>query len=394
MTPIHLTDAESPKAPARSSSSLGLVSGLLRIITPRKSRNHQIISCLSKVALGLLAIWAVAPTQAGLVYYEGFNYPVAEDGLKNQGGFAATPSPAAGADTDIEPDSLRYMDAAGNALQTTGHHAHVDTNEEAATISNIVPVLRLPTQQPAGNELWISFVGQQTTGSTLRFFNLSLRAPDDTLQPPDSGTGIDEIVALGMPSGAGEQLWRLWDRGTNQNLWASAISTTPSTQKSLMVARVQLNAVDNLLERYTLWLNPRLDRPPVEADGFTMVSAASDFNDWSDLYQLRLAGGYDATNPSGWKVDEIRFADTWQEALPYWPLTVTSLLPGTLKDQVRIEWMAAPGFTDSVEWSTDLTQWFPYANSFRLNGPVAGPVVYETPAGGSGPRYFRVRRAF
>ena len=58
------------------------------------------------------------------------------------------------------------------------------------------------------------------------------------------------------------------------------------------------------------------------------------------------------------------------------------------------EWMAAPGFTDSVEWSPDLTQWFPYANSLRLNGPVAGPVVYETPAGGSGPRYFRVRRAY
>jgi hypothetical protein len=364
------------------------------MMTPRKSRNHQITWCTSKVALGLLASWAVTPTQAGLVYYEGFNYPVAEDGLKNQGGFAATPSPAAGADTDIEPDSLRYMDATGNALQTTGNHAHVDTNEETATISNIAPVLRLPTQQPSGNVLWISFVGQQTTGSSLRFFNLSLRAADNTLQPPDSGTGIDEIVVLGMPSAAGEQLWRLWDRGTNQNLWASAISTTPSTQKSLIVARVELNAVDGLLERYTLWLNPRLDRPPAEADGFTMVSGASDFNTWSDLYQLRLAGGYDAANPSGWKVDEIRFADTWQEALPYLPLTVTSLLPGTLKDQVRIEWMAAPGFTDSVEWSPDLTQWFPYADSLRLNGPVAGPVVYETPAGGSGPRYFRVRRAY
>jgi hypothetical protein len=56
--------------------------------------------------------------------------------------------------------------------------------------------------------------------------------------------------------------------------------------------------------------------------------------------------------------------------------------------------MAAPGFTDSVEWSPDLTQWFPYADSLRLNGPVAGPVTYETPEGGSGPRYFRLRRAF
>ena len=364
------------------------------MITPQKSRNNRITWCISKVALGLLASWAVAPTQAGLLYYEGFNYPVAEDGLKYQGSFAATPDPAAGADADIAPDSLRYMDAAGNTLQTTGHHAHVDTNEEAATISNIAPVLRLPAQQPSGNELWISFVGQQTAGSTLRFFNLSLRAADNTLQPADADSNMDEVVILGMPSGAGEQLWRLWDRGTNANLWTSAISTTPSTQQSLIVARVQLNAVDGLLERYTLWINPRLDRPPAEADGFTMVSAASNFNVWSDLEQLRLAAGYNAGDPSGWKVDEIRFADTWQETLPYLPLTVTSLLPGTLKDQVRIEWMAAPGFTDSVEWSPDLTQWFPYADSLRLNGPVAGPVVYETPAGGSGPRYFRVHRAY
>ena len=347
-----------------------------------------------KAYLILLVSGAATPVQAGLLYYEGFNYPVAEDGLKYQGGFAATPSPATGADTDIDPDSLRYMDAAGNALQTTGHHAHVDTNEESATISNIAPVLRLPTQQPSGHELWISFVGQQTAGSTVRFFNLSLRAADNTLQPPDAGSGMDEIVILGMPSTADAQLWRLWDRGTNQNLWTSAISPTPSTQQSLIVARVELNAVDGLLERYTLWVNPRLDRPPAEADGFSMVSAASDFNAWSDLEQLRLAAGYDAANPSGWKVDEIRFADTWHEALPHWPLTVTSVLPGTLQDQVRMEWLAAPGFTDLVEWSPDMTQWFPYANSLRLNGPVAGSVAYETPAGGSGPRYFRVRRAY
>ncbi len=345
-----------------------------------------------KVSLGLLVCGAVAPTQAGLLYYEGFNYPVAEDGLKYQGGFAA--SPATGADADIGLDSLRYMDAAGNALQTTGHHAHVDTNEESATISNIAPILRLPTQQPSGSELWISFVGQQTAGSTLRFFNLSLRAPDNTLQPPDAGNSMDEIIILGMPSLAEAQLWRLWDRGTNQNLWASAISPTPSTQQSLIVARVELNAVDGLLERYTLWVNPRLDRQPAEADGFSMVSAASDFNVWSDLEQLRLAAGYDAADPSGWKVDEIRLADTWQEALPSWPFTPASVQAATSPGRLQIGWLAAPGYTDSVEWSPDLTQWFLYPGSRRLNGLVAEAVSYETPEGGAGPRYFRVRRGY
>lgn len=347
-----------------------------------------------KIYLFLLVSGAATIAQAGLLYYEGFNYPVAEDGLKYQGGFAATPDPAAGADADIDSASLRYMDAAGNTLQTTGHHAKIDTHEERATISNIAPVLRLPTQQPSGNELWISFVGQQTAGSTLRFFNLALRAADDTLQPADADTNMDEVVILGMPSGAAEQMWRLWDRGTNANLWASAISTTPSTQQCLILARVELNAVDGLLERYTLWVNPRLDRQPAEADGFTMVSGASDFNTWSDLEQIRLAAGYNAGDPSGWKVDEIRFADTWHEALPHWPLIVTSVLPGTLQNQVRIEWLAAPGFTDWVEWSPDMINWFPYANSIRLNGPVAASVVYETPAGGNSPHYFRVHRTY
>src|SRR4051794_11707213 len=106
------------------------------------------------------------PVAAGLLYYEGFDYPVAEDGLKYHGGFAATPDPASGCDADIAEGSLRYMDDHGNALAVSGHHAMVDTHEETNTISNIAPVLRLPTQQPAGNEIWISLVGRQMAGTT------------------------------------------------------------------------------------------------------------------------------------------------------------------------------------------------------------------------------------
>ena len=340
----------------------------------------------------LLMLLACTPIHAGLLYYEGFDYPVAEDGLKYQGGFAATPNPASGADADIAAGSLRYLDAAGNALITRGHHAGVDSHEERATVSNIAPVLQLPGPQPAGREIWISFMGQQTAGTTLRFFNLSLRAPDDTLQPADADASMDEIIALGMPSGAADPLWRVWDRSTGANLWTSAISTTPSTQLSLIVARFELNAVENLTERYTLWVNPPLGLPPSDATGFSMTSADSNLAAWSDIEQIRLAAGYNAGSPSGWNVDEIRIADTWEEALPYLPLRITALQPGTTPGQWKISWLAAPGFTESVEWSPDLTQWFSYPSSLRLNGPEAGAAEFETPPESPQRRYFRVRR--
>lgn len=331
------------------------------------------------------------PVAAGLLYYEGFEYGVAEDGLKYQGGFAANPDPSSGVDADIAAGSLRYMDLAGNVLLVRGNHALIDAHEERATVSNIAPVFQLPGQAPTGGEIWLSFVGQQVAGTTVRFFNLSLRAQDNTLDPADADTNMDEIIALGMPSGAGEQLWRVWDRGTGANLWTSAISTTPSTQLCLILARVELNAVDGLLERYTLWVNPRLDQAPAESEGFSMVSNASDFNQWSDLEQIRLAAGHNANSPSAWVVDEIRIADTWHESLPYLPLQLSVVPPGPAAPG-KLEWTTAPGYTESPEWSPDLRQWFPLTVPVTLSGPGRAACELTLPA--AGPRYFRVRRSY
>lgn len=341
-----------------------------------------------------LTLPAAGPVAAGLLYYEGFDYPVAEDGLKYHGGFAATPDPASGCDADIAEGSLRYMDARGNALAVSGHHAVVDSHEETNTISNVAPVLRLPTQQPAGNEIWLSLVGRQTAGTTQRFFNVSLRAPDNTLQPHDPNSNMDEIIALGMPSGAADQVWCAWDRTTNGFLWTSAISQSASTELSLVVLRIELNAVDESLERYTLWVNPALGVPPPEDAGFSTVSVDSDFAAWSDLEQLRLAAGYYEGNSSAWTVDEIRIADTWQEALPFLPLDVTAFSAGAAAGQWKINWPAAPGFSDSVEWSPDLVQWFGYPASLRVNGPVPATGEYITPAESPPRRFFRVRREY
>lgn len=330
----------------------------------------------------------------GLLYYEGFDYPAAEDGLKYQGGFAANPDPSAGVDADIQPGSLRYMDAAGKVLLTSGNHALVDAHEERTTVSNIAPVLRPPGPQPSGNAIWISLLGQQVAGSTARFFNFSLRAPDDTVQPADSDTNMDEIVALGMPSGAAAQRWHVWDRGTNANLWTSVMTQTPTTTLSLALVRVELNAVDGVLERYTLWMNPPLGKAPDEAAGQAMVSQQSNFADWSDLEQIRLAAGQNAASPTGWTVDEIRIADTWQEALPWQDLSATLERLAQPAGGLQIRWTPAPGFTDGVEWSTDLINWFFYPASMRVNGPGLEPTSYQIPATPDPRRYFRVRRSY
>ncbi|MDB6071997.1 MAG: hypothetical protein JWL81_3168, partial [Verrucomicrobiales bacterium] len=327
---------------------------------------------LNSLKLTLLVLGA-ASARGELLYYEGFNYPVAEDGLKYQGGFAANPDPASGVDADIAPGSLRYMDASGNVLPASGNHALVDAHEERATVSNIAPVFRPPAPQPAGNVIWISLLGQQVAGSTVRFFNFSLRAPDDTLQPPDGDTNMDEIVAIGMPSGAAAQRWHVWDRSTGGNLWTPAITQTPSTTLSLALARVELNAVNGDLERYTLWMNPPLGKAPDEAEGIAMVSQQSDFAAWSDLEQIRLAAGQNPAASTGWTVDEIRIADSWQEALPWQSLTATVETAPQPAGALQVRWISAPGFTDEVEWSTDLEHWFSYPNSVRTNGPGNAP---------------------
>jgi hypothetical protein len=267
----------------------------------------------------------------------------------------------------------------------------IDTHEERATVSNIAPVFRQPGQQPSGGELWISFLGQQVAGTTLRFFNFSLRAPDNTIEPADNDTNMDEVMALGMPSGADAQLWRLWDRSTGGNLWTSAISTTPSTQLCLVVARVELNAVDGLLERYTLWVNPKLGEAPSESEGFSVVSNASDFTQWSDLEQIRLAAGHNAGSPSAWVVDEIRMADTWQEALPYLPLQVRATHPAPAAP-AQLQWITAPDFTETPESSPDLVEWFPLTVPVTLSG--TGLAACGLALAPPGHRYFRVRRSY
>ena len=347
----------------------------------------------------------LAPSiQAGLLYYLPFatGYDpaaIVEDGLKGQGvvGHGNFGETNANASADLLPTSLVYVDAQGNTLATAGGAALIDSNEETADVSNIAPLALTGANAPAGNTLWISFIGQQTAGTTARFFNLGLRAPDNTfiVTPPniwDSGNTEDEIIVFGMGSMSSSQVWHMYDRGTNSLGRILAPSEIPSTKRAFILARIELNA-EGSNERYTMWVDPPLGVVPDEGVGLQFVSVNSDFNAWSNLFKIRLAAGYqNATGPSSaWQVDEIRMGDTWQDVTPYLPLQIVACTR-TSTNTLEVTWSAAPNCTDTVEWSTDLAEWHPFATSTRINPPSSVLATWETPVQTEPRVYFRVSR--
>ena len=147
-------------------------------------------------------------------------------------------------------------------------------------------------------------------------------------------------------------------------------------------------------ERFTLWVNPRLDTAPEESAGFSFISTKSDFSNWSQLNEIRLAAGFtSAAGPSSaWQVDEIRIGDTREDVCPLVPFRITQVvrLPS---GAVQVTWFAPPGCTDTVEWSSDLIHWQPYPASTRTNPPASVTALWETPVSSETALFLRIRRA-
>ena len=330
---------------------------------------------------------------AGLIVDIPLNFSAAEDGLVGRSSFTANAN-FAGADADLVAGSLRYIDSAGNSLNATGSSILVDSNEEAGTVSN---VRTLSLASVTGNTLWLSFVGKQTNGTTDHFFGLSLRGPDNTIQPPDAGNGDDEFLAVGIPSGTllTENIvkqWRIYDRATNGAGWTYALSNTPTTALTFILVKIELNA-DGVKERYTLWTNPRLDTAPDPAEGFSFVSSDSDFSAWTQITQLRVAAGWnvDPQLASAWMVDEIRISETMTDVLPFTRFEITNVGTGP-NGGISLTWRAGANMTEAVQWSTNLVDWFTYNDSIRTNPNSSALATWETPPMGSTARFHRVVR--
>lgn len=344
-------------------------------------------------------------SHAGMaVQWESFDYSEGEDVLDGKGGFLANGT--GNLDGDIELNSLTYTDSAGNTLVTKGRSAKMDAYQESGSVANS-RVLSLEDVQ--GDTLWISFVGKQVGGDEIRSFGFSLRADDNTLWPLDGNTTKDEIIAIGIPSGdisgnnsPAVQQWRIWDRGTAGPGWNYALSPNSTTESSLLLLKIELNAIPATIpshgrrERYTLWVNPRLDQTPNPAQGFSFDSTDSDFAVWAELNELRLSSLNTNGSVSGFQLDDIRIAETAAEVMPHVPFAITNVaISGG--GGLDLTWPALPGHTEVIQWSENMTDWFDYPESQRtnpdslsLNSTLFN--LWETPAISGQRRFHRVRR--
>ncbi len=255
------------------------------------------------------------PLPGGLFYYEPFAYAPEPDALVKHGGFEPT-SRYTTDKADIIAGSLSYTDDVGNRLVTKGNSTELDAGLKGQTVSVMAPV-SFTSSQPV-DEVWISFLGRQTTGTTANFFNLCLWAPDHTILPLDKNGDPDEILAIGLPTQSPRQVWQIWDRGTGAPQSISAVSPFPTTATSFVVVRLSINVAPGHLERATLWINPRLGTAPPEAEGFSYLSKESDLESIDQIKRLRLGAGRKAPNSpaSGFVVDEIRLGPTWTSVMP------------------------------------------------------------------------------
>ncbi len=255
------------------------------------------------------------PLPPHLYYQESFDYPIGKDALPGHGGYDRK-NPSQTAASDIQSGSLEYTDSAGNHLLTAGNAAQVDGIGHKQQIDDICP-LTIPADAPA--TLWLSLLAKQTAGTTDNFFNLCLRARDNTIIPPDDNTSDDEILAVGMPSGAATQTWHIWDRSTLNKDSKRAFVDLPTTQLTFLLVKMELNINKSGQERFTLWANPRLDVPPPEAEGKSFTSFQSNVEKWSQLIKVRLGAGTDtAKGPTtSFMIDEVRLGTSPSAVMPW-----------------------------------------------------------------------------
>lgn len=340
---------------------------------------------------------SVSAVRATLYFDESFAYAPGEDALTASPLWSSVRN--VGSEADVVAGSLSFVDATGRALRTSGGKVLVDTAEEAAEVRHRAPI---DLSAHAGPVLWISLLGQQTAGDARRFINLAFMTADNIVEPGDSNSDEDEAFALGVSSSTSPSGWSLYDRALNNGRQIS-MSPVPTSQASLLLARVEPNVDGGAAERYTFWVNPPLGVAPSEADGLSFVSQdtsgtpASDFNDWTDLIAVRIGAGTASGGApaASWLVDEIRVGVDWADVLPWSPpLELLPPLPEPGPAGCVITWRPADGRTDVVETSGDLATWIPLEASRRTGqaGETSASFTVPPAPGGSSRYYIRVRR--
>ena len=281
----------------------------------------------------LLGLGLLHSSQAELLVYEPFDYPVGTNILGLDGGHGFTgawrghegnASNVPGGSFTVAEGSLAHPSA---ALETTGNSAlatgEFGTLQPARDFGNIAVV--------DGDTLWISYVGQRlgaaqdpaTTsppnmyprGVNVSFFDADLLA----------NASRAERVGIGNSSNASENEWSIIPEGSG-SLREGSGPENPFTELQWAVMRIDFVGDETEADDFYLWLSPDpAVEPTLETAVVTVLSGDSNAVDASDLDYLRpFIGNASDGRPFGvLAFDELRIGTTYADmsALPGPPPT-------------------------------------------------------------------------
>lgn len=291
--------------------------------------------------LGLLALSLILPASApaALLVYEGFDYPVAPNGVSGQNGGLgfdnAWDSPANSG--DIIAGSMSYTDGGGRSLVTAGNTYFGDATTVAVGTAGSTTITNFRTMDTAINgaaaggatTLYVSVLAEQTTGAGRAmnfaiFTNVANNGIYTSQERISIGHGTNTPSAGLDPYTWGAFVFGNGNNGALPQVIGSNYSNVSMYNSTFAVLRIDVNA-SGLDERYRLYLNPSLDAEPgaAEVDFFRDSLVSLD-----EIDRIRpFAGGSNATlGAAQSNLDEIRIGTAWADVTPFVPEPSATLL--------------------------------------------------------------------
>jgi hypothetical protein len=291
------------------------------------------------VTLITLLFGAAHPVRAALRVYEGFNY-TANTGLTNASDASAGDSYGwawrwTGANAPLATNitgSLGYTDLAGNSLATDG--GSVIVGNLAGSTINAQPSRSIAIGTLNGNiysglpsgTYWVSYTMQWVgypTPSSMSTSNLYWRKGDLTFRSGAftnaSSTGT-ELLAAGRPNAnqfpaTPIDTWTLWSGGDSGAAASGVATTSPLTNTSLILLRLDVDGSTSTPDVAYLWVNwTNLTMEP----SISTAKATNTLANLTGLNNIRLDANNQ--NPAGTntvlRFDEFRLGDTFADVTP------------------------------------------------------------------------------
>jgi hypothetical protein len=270
----------------------------------------------------ILHLAVVSSVHATLVAYEGFDYPVAVDGLAGQAGgtgFINAWDNVAN-DGEIVAPVLNYTDGTGKMLVTSGNMAQMD----GSAAGNSINFRTLDTSTySSATVLYASFLGQKVAsglGTQLdsRAVNLAFFGAGENIS-----VGHGTNFPAGGVGGSGQYNWgHFWGGNGGNGTGAGTVDTYSGVNAQtavFAVLKIELN-LNGGLDQFTLYLDPSLATESGNTPSATVIST-QDRGATMDLIVSRLrpfGGNTNAANGAGiLNLDEIRLGTEWSDVTPF-----------------------------------------------------------------------------